>query len=106
MHIENNPPLTEATFFLLLGLAPDEKHRYAIMQDVESLSAGALYGVLKRLLEVAWVKRVDDDEQDNTGRAHKADRLTTLDRRVLAAEVVRLQTLPNTARSLAVGKTR
>ena len=35
---EDYPPLTEATFFILLSLAPGPKHGYAIMKDVQHLS--------------------------------------------------------------------
>lgn len=45
-------------FYILLSLAPGQKHGYAIMKDVEalsdgrlSLSTGTLYGALKRLLD-------------------------------------------------------
>lgn len=111
MDIHTHLPLTEATFFILLSLAPDEKHGYAIMKDVEALSdgrvifsTGTLYGALKRLLEMKWIERVEDDEQDETGRPRKAYQLTLLGRRILEAETARLQKLVATARSLAVGK--
>lgn len=31
-------PLREPTFYILLSLAPGEKHGYAILKDVEALS--------------------------------------------------------------------
>ena len=49
-------PLREPTFFILLSIAEEQKHGYAILQDVETLSAGkiklsngTLYGALTRL---------------------------------------------------------
>ncbi len=50
-------PLTPALFHVLLSLAGGDKHGYAIMKDVSSLtegmvtlSAGTLYGILRRLV--------------------------------------------------------
>jgi len=55
-------PLTEATFFILLSLAPGAKHGYAILKEVPllsqqrvTLSTGTLYGALKRLLTAGWI---------------------------------------------------
>ena len=50
-------PLPPATFHILLALADDDRHGYAIMQDVAArttgalkLSAGTLYRSIQRLL--------------------------------------------------------
>ncbi len=109
--IEANLPLTETTFFILLSLAPDSKHGYAIMKDVQSLSddrvtlsTGTLYGALKRLLEQEWIRRVDDPNLDKTDRIRKAYALTDLGRRMLEAEAARMQTLVTVARLRAVGE--
>ena len=101
----NNPqPLTEATFFILLSLAPGPKHGYAIMKDTRALSdnrvvlsTGTLYGALKRLLEQEWIRRVEDHHND-TERERKAYALTIQGRHVLNAEIERLRKLVNTAR--------
>ena len=99
MDYNENLPLSEAVFFILLSLLPGAKHGYAIMKDVEtlslarvSLSTGTLYGALKRLLEAGWVRRVDDDGDEN-GRERKAYVLTQLGRGILEAETARMQTL-------------
>jgi DNA-binding PadR family transcriptional regulator len=101
---QNDPqshlPLQEATFFILLSLAPDPKHGYAIMKDVEdlsegrvTLSTGTLYGALKRLLEQGWIERVEDPAPDETQRVRKHYTLTRLGWRILDAEAARLQAL-------------
>ncbi|MBI5033762.1 MAG: helix-turn-helix transcriptional regulator [Chloroflexi bacterium] len=102
-----NQPLTETTFFILLSLAAERKHGYAIMKDVRtlsedriSLSTGTLYGAIKRLLEQGWIKRVSDSE--NGKRARQAYALTDAGRRVLDAEVTRLKTLVATAQQRAI----
>lgn len=100
--IKNDLPLTEATFFILLSLAPTPKHGYAILKEVEALSSGrivfstgTLYGALKRLLEQEWIQR---EEDDNTDRSRKTYSLTQKGRHILMAEVARLQTLVQAAR--------
>jgi DNA-binding PadR family transcriptional regulator len=98
-------PLTEATYLIMLSLAPEPKHGYAIMKDVQKmsetrvrLSTGTLYGVLKRLLELGWIARAEGDEaatdgSDETGRPRIAYALTDLGRRALDAEVARLRAM-------------
>ena len=36
--VQDNLPLTEATFFIMLSLAPGPSHGYAIIKDVEKVS--------------------------------------------------------------------
>lgn len=101
--MDPNQSLSEATFLILLSLLPQPRHGYAIMKDVEALSngrvvmsTGTLYGALKRLLEQAWIERLDDTVVD--GRERKAYRLTDLGRRILEAETSRMQSLVNAVR--------
>lgn len=104
-------PLTEATFFILLTLAPQPRHGYAIMKEVEALSqgrvifsTGTLYGGLKRLLEQGWIERHEgEDGPDETGRPRKAYALTNKGRRILAAEVERLDALSTLGRLHLLG---
>lgn len=98
-------PLSESTFFILLSLAPAPKHGYAIMKDTRMLSkdrvllsTGTLYGALKRLLELDWIERVDDTKSKDN-RERKAYALTRMGRRVLDAELDRLQGLVAVART-------
>ncbi len=108
--LEGQLPLTEPTFFILLSLLPSQRHGYAIMKEVAALSGGrlslgtgTLYGALKRLCEHAWIERVDDAEDDDQGRPRKAYRLTELGRRILEAEIGRLQTLVRAAELSSAG---
>jgi len=101
-----NLPLTEATFLILLSLAPGPNHGYGILKDVETLSGGhisfstgTLYGALKRLLEQNWIERVDSPEQDESGRPRKDYRLTDIGLTILSAETARLEALARIARS-------
>lgn len=104
MKLRSDLPLTEATFFILLSLAPAPKHGYAIMKEVRELSngrvkfsTGTLYGAIRRLLEQGWIKRVADPEPNPTDRERKAYALTDKGRKVVNAEVERLKSLLSTA---------
>jgi DNA-binding PadR family transcriptional regulator len=113
--LQENLPLTEATFFILLSLAPQPKHGYAIMKEVAALSrarvvfsTGTLYGALKRLLEQGWIERIDEPVEaraaaNETERIRKVYMLTELGRHILNAEVDRLHSLVAVARMHAVG---
>jgi DNA-binding PadR family transcriptional regulator len=110
MNSEEHLPLTEATLYILLSLAPGAKHGYAIMKEVETLSngrvnlsTGTLYGALKRLLDGGWIERVDDIASDGSGRERKAYRLTELGQHILAAEVARLENVVATAQRRQTG---
>ena len=103
-------PLTPAVFQVLLALADEERHGYAIMQEVEIRSSGAvrmgpgtLYGTLKRLLADGLVEESDerpDPELDDERRRYY--RLTSLGREVAVAEAERMQKLVADARSKAL----
>jgi len=98
-------PFREPTFFIMVSLSPGPKHGYAILKKVESLSegrvklsTGTLYGAIKRLLGQGWIRRVDDPIPNGAGRERKSYDLTELGRRVLNAEIARLQKLVSVAR--------
>jgi DNA-binding PadR family transcriptional regulator len=103
-------PLTPAVFQVLLALSDEERHGYAIMQEVEvrsggsvRLGPGTLYGTLKRLLADGLVEESDerpDPELDDERRRYY--RLTHLGREVAVAEAERLQKLVADARSKAL----
>lgn len=105
-------PLREPTFFMLLSLSPGPKHGYAILKEVESLSegrlklsTGTLYGGIRRLLDLGWIRRVEDPIPNDTDRERKSYDLTDLGRRVLNAEIARLQKLVAVAEMQAAGQT-
>jgi DNA-binding PadR family transcriptional regulator len=99
-------PLTEPTFYILLSLAPGNKHGYAIMKDVRelsrarvNLSTSTLYTAIGRLLDQELIERLSDDDEDvSPGLPRKSYALTDLGRRVLEAEAVRLQGMVKEAR--------
>lgn len=89
--------VSEPVLLILLSLAEQPRHGYAILQDTERmsdgrvrLSTGTLYGALGRLLEDKWIERFKEQERS---RGRQAYRLTDEGRRNLQMEVSRLQHL-------------
>jgi DNA-binding PadR family transcriptional regulator len=77
----------------------------AYMSDERvTLSTSTLYTALKRLLEQEWIRREDDPTSTENGRERKVYSLTDLGRRILEAEVKRLDHLVSTAHHRAIGK--
>ena len=105
-NLEDYLPLTSATFHILLALTDGEKHGYAIMKEVEGstdghtrMGPGTLYGAIKRLLKAGLIAESDerpDPALDDSRRRYYA--LTQFGRRVLTAEVQRLDNLVEIAR--------
>src|SRR5262245_23999633 len=90
-------PLTEPVLLILMSLAGQPRHGYALLKDIESLSqgrvrlsTGTLYGALRRLLEDRWIERF---EQEDTSREKQAYRLTPAGRRQLHIELDRMKQL-------------
>ncbi len=98
------PPLSEATFLILMSLGGGPKHGYAIMREVAELSqgrvllsTGTLYGAIKRLLADGWISRLDLPQDADDGRDRKSYALTSHGRQVLRAETQRLRELVDLA---------
>jgi DNA-binding PadR family transcriptional regulator len=94
-------PLPSAPLHILVALREGERHGYAVMQDVERLSDGAvkmgpgtLYGAIKRLLVDGLIEESAErpvPELDDQRRRYY--RLTGLGERVCSAELARLANL-------------
>jgi DNA-binding PadR family transcriptional regulator len=107
-------PLPLATFHILLSLADEDRHGYAIMQDVAlrtrgvlKLSAGTLYRSIQRMLEDGLVIEVDErpaPEMDDERRRYY--RITPLGAAAARAEARRLQDLVKLARSVGLAPER
>ena len=94
-------PLSAAVFAILLALAGEEKHGYAIMKDVGlegggalRMGPGTLYGSLDRMMQNGLVEETGftDDER------RRYYRLTEFGSRVLSAESRRLSRAVASAR--------
>ncbi len=100
-------PLPEAAFHILLALADEDRHGYAIIQEVAArtngalkLSAGTLYRSIQRMLEQGLIVETDDrpaPEFDDERRRYY--RITPFGSEVARAEATRLTRLVKLARA-------
>jgi DNA-binding PadR family transcriptional regulator len=107
-------PLPSATFHILMAVADEDRHGYAIIQDVATrtggevkLSAGTLYRSIQRLLEEGLIVETRErpaPEFDDERRRYY--RITPLGAAVAKAEATRLAKLVQLARirGLAPGR--
>ncbi len=103
-------PLQPTSFHILLSLAEEDRHGYAIIQDVAGrtngeikLSAGTLYRSIQRLQEQGLIvesKTRPAPEDDDERRRYY--RITALGKAVAQAEVRRLHDLLRMARGCGV----
>jgi DNA-binding PadR family transcriptional regulator len=107
-------PLPAATFHILIALAKEDRHGYAVIQDVEQrtggeirLSAGTLYRSIQRMLEQGLLRETRDrpaPELDDERRRYY--RITPFGEAVARAEARRMAELVKMARAqgLVLGK--
>ena len=106
MNEEDFLPLPAATFHILLALADQDRHGYAIIQEVEArtggelrLSPGTLYRSIQRMLEQGLLVETRDrpsPEEDDERRRYY--RITPFGVAVAKAEAARLSKLVRFAR--------
>jgi len=112
--IEAQLPLPLATFHILLALADDDRHGYAILQEIERrtggelrLSAGTLYRSISRMLDAGLIvelrERPAPEEDDERRRYY---RITPLGSAVARAEASRLSALVRMARAAGLAPGR
>jgi DNA-binding PadR family transcriptional regulator len=102
-------PLRPADLFVLLVLDEHDLHGYGVMKAVERLSEGdvridigSLYRVVARMTASGIVEGVPDapDDRLRADERRRYYRITTLGRRTLKAELVRLKSV------VAIGSAR
>jgi DNA-binding PadR family transcriptional regulator len=96
-------PLNPRTFYVLLSLAEEDRHGYAISKAVETITNGAvrltpgtLYPLIRQLLVDGWIVELGEDAEDPRRRRY---RLSALGKRIAQAEARRLDELVRIARS-------
>lgn len=99
-------PLPTAAFHILMALADEDRHGYAIIQDVAArtrgevtLGPGTLYRSIQRMLEQGLIEELTErpaPELDDERRRYY--RITTFGREVARAETARLAALVRLAR--------
>jgi DNA-binding PadR family transcriptional regulator len=99
-------PLPPATFHILLALVDEERHGYAIIQDVETrtqgelrLSAGTLYRSIARMVEQGLISEVSTRRAAGDDPRRRYYRLTPFGIAVARAEMRRLSDLVRMARA-------
>ena len=102
-------PLPPATFHILMALADDRRHGYAVIQDIAMrtngelrMSAGTLYRSIQRMLEQGLIvesKRRPDPNDDERRRYYQ---LTAFGNAVARAEARRLAQLVKLARARGI----
>jgi DNA-binding PadR family transcriptional regulator len=107
-------PLAVATFHILVAVADQDRHGYAIMQDVAArtndalkLSPGTLYGSIRRMLDEGLIVELSDRQrpkEDDERRRYY--RITPFGRSVAQAEAVRLATLLRQAKAVGLVRGR
>jgi DNA-binding PadR family transcriptional regulator len=103
--------ISSQAFHILVALADRDQHGYGIMQDVAArtnnklqLSAGTLYGSIKRLLEQGLIVEIQNRESEDERRRYY--HLTALGRKAARAEASRLSELLEQARNHGLAPTR
>lgn len=103
--VEHLLPLKPKMLHILLALADGPRHGYSVMQEVSARTDGqvrlwpaAMYGALRELEELDWIAESDQRPTDDDER-RRYFALTALGKRVLDAEVRRLEAIVDLARA-------
>ncbi|MGE0463910.1 MAG: PadR family transcriptional regulator [Vicinamibacterales bacterium] len=103
--VDHRLPLKPKVLHILLALADGPRHGYGIMQDVAARTRGqvrvwpaALYGALRELEDLDWIAESETRPRDDDER-RRYFALTPLGKRVLGAEVRRLEAIVEHARA-------
>ena len=111
MASEANPdqllPLPVATFHILVAVADQDRHGYAIMQDVAErtagkvrLSAGTLYSAVRRMLDQGLIDELrESPDPASADERRRYYAITALGRAVALAEARRVTELLTQARA-------
>jgi DNA-binding PadR family transcriptional regulator len=100
-------PLPAAAFQILLSLAGEDLHGYAIMRQVEEqscgrirLGPGTLYSSIQALLEEGLIEEVDlSGKSESPDERRRHYRLTSTGRKLARAEAEKLAALLRVARA-------
>ena len=102
-------PLSPAVFHILLALAEEDRHGYAIMRDIDDrtdgvvrVGPGMLYGSIKWLLKDGFIEETSPRGRTSADERRRIYRLTASGRTLLKAEASRLEAAVGLARSRRV----
>jgi DNA-binding PadR family transcriptional regulator len=99
-------PLPLSAFHILLALAGEDLHGYAIMRQVEQqtggrvrLAPGTLYGSLRSLLEAQLIKALDERADPDSSERRRYYRLTSAGLKLIRSEAEGLASTLRVARA-------
>ena len=106
-------PLPPATLHILLAVADQDRHGYAIIQEVAArtggevkLSAGTLYRSIQRMVELDLIDETDVRPAADDDERRRYYHITRFGRDVARAEAERLQALVTLARTCGLAPKR
>lgn len=95
-------PLSPRAFYILVALAEEDTHGYALSKRIENMSGGlvkitggTLYPLIKQMLDDGWIAETSAAPGDPRRRAY---RLSARGRRIAQAEAARLTEVLRAAR--------
>lgn len=102
-------PISPLTMAILLALAKEDQHGYALMQEVEAQTGGvltpgtgSLYAALQRLLDEGLIVDVPVRRSEGDDSRRKYFRITTAGRAAARAEAQRMARVLDVAREKKV----
>jgi DNA-binding PadR family transcriptional regulator len=105
-------PLPNLPLHVLLALAEEDRHGWAIIKRIEELteglsspSSGSLYLAMTRMEERRLIAEIPSPEEGSDAR-RRYYRITPLGRRVLEAETARLAQIVGAARAAGIREAR
>jgi DNA-binding PadR family transcriptional regulator len=89
---------SEVAFNILIALAEEPKHGYAMMRDIDAMTGsrpgpGTLYAAIARLEQKRWIEPMAADDR------RRPYRLTSEGRKILRARLASLRTMARIAQS-------
>jgi len=104
------PSLSRSATLVLIAIGPEERHGYAIMQEIERMTDGAtrlgpggVYSTIRRLLDDGLIEESDErPDADVDDQRRRYYRLTGTGRAVAGSEVRRMESLIQAARPWAI----
>jgi DNA-binding PadR family transcriptional regulator len=99
-------PLAPAALHILLALSREDRHGYGIMQEIKKhsdgqykIGPGTLYDNLEKLLNLGMLVEAPKKRRAEEDERRRYYGLTSFGRRVLAADVRRLERVVRTAKT-------
>ena len=108
--VESHIPLRSVEVDILISVADEPTHGYAILKEAEERHGGhpgfevpTLYRALRRMREAGLVRSLRDHGDESDDQRRQYWQATPLGRRVLDAEIARLEAVVEAGRRVAGG---